>query len=85
MWAGVTAGAGSHRGGTLTMISPGALTSTRVTNATIDPAFYDFASNPQFTGLAYDALVGFQHSPGAAGPRATHAALVNRSWPLIKV
>ena len=69
IWTGVTAGAGSHRGGTLTIESPGALTSASVTNATIDPAFYDLASNPQFTGLAYDALVGFQQSPGAAGLR----------------
>ena len=69
VWAGVTAGAGSHRGGTLTIVSPGALTSSSVTNATIDPAFYNAAANPQFTGLAYDALVGFQQSPGAAGLR----------------
>jgi YVTN family beta-propeller protein len=69
VWAGVTAGAGSHHGGTLTIVSPGALTSSSVTNASIDPAFYDFAINPQFTGLAYDALVGFQQSPGAAGLR----------------
>jgi YVTN family beta-propeller protein len=69
VWAGVTAVAGTHRGGTLTIVSPGALTSSSVTNATIDPAFYDLASNPQFTGLAYDSLVGFQQSPGAAGLR----------------
>jgi YVTN family beta-propeller protein len=69
VWAGVSAGAGGHRGGTLTIASPGVLTSSSVTNATIDPAFYDLASNPQFTGLAYDALVGFQQSPGAAGLR----------------
>jgi YVTN family beta-propeller protein len=69
VWAGVTAGAGSHRGGTLAIVSPGALTSASVTNATIDPAFYNFAANPQFTGLAYDALVGFQQSPGVAGLR----------------
>jgi YVTN family beta-propeller protein len=69
VWAGVTAGTGSHRGGTLTIVSPGALTSSSVTNASVDPAFYDFADNPQFTELAYDALVGFQQSPGAAGLR----------------
>jgi YVTN family beta-propeller protein len=69
VWAGVTAGDGSHRGGTLTIVSPGALTSSSVTNGSIDPAFYDFAINPQFTGLAYDALIGFQQSPGAAGLR----------------
>jgi len=35
----------------------------------IDPAFYSFANNPQFTGLEYDSLVNFQQSPGAAGLR----------------
>ena len=35
----------------------------------IDPAFYSFANNPQFIGLAYDSLVTFQQSPGAAGLR----------------
>ena len=35
----------------------------------VDPAIYDIAYNPQFTGLAYDALVNFQQSPGAAGLR----------------
>jgi YVTN family beta-propeller protein len=69
LWAGVTAAAGGHRGGTLTIVSPGALTSSSVTNASVDPALYDFADNPQFTELAYDALVGFQQSPGAAGLR----------------
>jgi peptide/nickel transport system substrate-binding protein len=69
VWAGVTADAGSHRGGTLTIVTPGALTSSSVTNATIDPAFYNLADNPQFAGLAYDALVGFDQSPGAAGLR----------------
>ena len=40
-----------------------------MTRTAIDPAFYNFAGNAQFTGLAYDALVGFQQSPGAAGLR----------------
>ena len=35
----------------------------------MDPAFYNVADNPQFTGLAYDALVTFQQSPGADGLR----------------
>ena len=69
VWAGVTARAGSHRGGTLTIVSPGALTSSRVTRTAIDPAFYNFAGDAQFIGLAYDALVGFQQSPGAVGLR----------------
>jgi YVTN family beta-propeller protein len=69
VWAGITASAGSHRGGTLTIVAPGALTSSSVTNASIDPAFYNFAANPQFIGLAYDSLVGFEESPGAAGLR----------------
>src|SRR5450755_4180110 len=35
----------------------------------IDPAFYSFANNPQFTGLEYDSLVNLQQSAGAAGLR----------------
>jgi peptide/nickel transport system substrate-binding protein len=37
--------------------------------ASIDPAFYNGANNPQFAGLAYDGLVNFQQSPGADGLR----------------
>ena len=40
----------------------------------VDPAIYDIAFNPQFTGLAYDALVNFQQSPGAAGLRGERGA-----------
>jgi YVTN family beta-propeller protein len=69
VWAGVAASTGSHRGGTLTIVAPGALTSSRITNQTIDPAFYNVGNNPQFSGLAYDALVTFQQSPGTDGLR----------------
>jgi peptide/nickel transport system substrate-binding protein len=40
-----------------------------VTPESIDPAFYSYANNPQFTGLEYDSLVNFQRSAGAAGLR----------------
>jgi YVTN family beta-propeller protein len=69
VWAGVSASTGSHRGGTLTIVAPGALTSSSISNETIDPAFYTGADNPQFSGLAYDALVTFQQTPGADGLR----------------
>ena len=35
--------------------------------ASVDPAFYNVANNPQFTGLAYDALVTFQQAPAPPG------------------
>jgi peptide/nickel transport system substrate-binding protein len=69
VWAGVAAGTGSHRGGTLTIVAPGALTSSSISNETPDPAFYTSANNPQFLGLAYDTLITFQHSPGSGGLR----------------
>jgi YVTN family beta-propeller protein len=70
LWVGVAANSGSHRGGTLVIVTPAILTSASpVTLTSVDPAFYDYAFNPQFTGLAYDALVNFQQSPGAAGMR----------------
>jgi YVTN family beta-propeller protein len=70
LWAGVAADSGSHRGGTLVIVTPATLTSTNpVTLTSVDPAFYDYAFNPQFTGLAYDDLVTFQQSPGTAGMR----------------
>jgi ABC-type transport system substrate-binding protein/DNA-binding SARP family transcriptional activator len=68
LWVGVPAVSGSHRGGTLVI----ATTATNLPTSNIDavdPAIYDIAFNPQFTGLAYDALVNFQQSPGAAGLR----------------
>ena len=70
IWAGVAAADAGHRGGTLTILESGPITDTAVrSNTTVDPAFYNVAPNPQFTGLAYDALVTFQQSPGAAGLR----------------
>ena len=65
VWAGVAADSGTHRGGTLVIDD---LASTGPsTGVSIDPAFYSYANNPQFTGLAYDSLVTFQQSPGANG------------------
>jgi peptide/nickel transport system substrate-binding protein len=68
LWAGVAANGGSHRGGTLVIVAPGPLTGPNPLSF-VDPAFYNGLANPQFTGLAYDALVNFQQSPGAAGMR----------------
>ena len=70
LWVGVSADGASHRGGTFVIVTPESLTSSNpATLSSVDPAFYDGAFNPQFTGLAYDALVTFQLSPGAAGLR----------------
>ena len=70
LWAGVGAAGGTHRGGTLVIVTPSTFASSGpLTLASADPAFYNGAFNPQFTGLAYDALVTFQQSPGAAGQR----------------
>jgi YVTN family beta-propeller protein len=70
LWVGVAAASGSHRGGTFVIATPAALTSSNpMTLDSVDPAFYDTAFNPQFTGLAYDALVTFEQSPGASGLR----------------
>jgi YVTN family beta-propeller protein len=70
IWAGVATVSGRHRNGTLVIVSPSALTSyDPATGAFVDPAFYQAANNPQFIGLAYDSLVTFQQSPGAAGLR----------------
>jgi YVTN family beta-propeller protein len=70
VWVGVAADSGSHRGGTLVILSPGQLTSSSPTAlVSVDPAFYNVANNPQFTGLAYDSLVNFEQSPGADGLR----------------
>jgi YVTN family beta-propeller protein len=68
LWVGVAATSGSHAGGTLVI----ATTATNLPTSNIDgvdPATYFAAFNPQFTGLAYDALVNFQQSPGADGLR----------------
>jgi len=70
LWVGVSADGASHGGGTFVIVTPEALTSANpATLSSVDPAFYNNAFNPQFTGLAYDALVTFQQSPGAAGLR----------------
>jgi len=69
LWVGVPAASGSHRGGTLVIVTPGPLTSSQISGQTSDPAFYTNASPPQFTGLAWDALVSFQQSTGAGGLR----------------
>jgi YVTN family beta-propeller protein len=70
LWAGVAADSGSHRGRTLVIVTPSELTSSNpMTLDSVDPAFYNIAANPQFTGLAYDALVNFQQSPGTSGDR----------------
>jgi streptogramin lyase len=62
LWVGVDASAGSHRGGTLVMV-------TTQRFASLDPAFYNVASNPQFIGLSYDTLLTFDHSGGSDGVR----------------
>ena len=62
LWVGVDAKGNSHRGGTLTLLSP-----TR--QRSVDPAFYNYAEPPQFTGLTYDTLVTFERSGGPAGLR----------------
>jgi YVTN family beta-propeller protein len=70
LWVGVSADGASHRGGTFVIATPVTLTSSNpAALSSVDPAFYNTAFNPQFTGLAYDALVTFQQSPGAAGLR----------------
>src|ERR1035437_8703950 len=69
LWVGVAANSGSHRGGTLVIDGLALASSGPVAHMSMDPAFYSFANNPQFTGLEYDSLVNFQQSPGAAGLR----------------
>jgi YVTN family beta-propeller protein len=68
LWVGVAASNGSHRGGTLVIATTATTLPTSNIDA-VDPAIYFAAFNPQFTGLAYDALVNFQQSPGAVGLR----------------
>jgi YVTN family beta-propeller protein len=67
LWVAVAAETGSHPGGTL--VIEALASSGPMTPASIDPAFYSGVNNPQFMGLAYDSLVTFQQSPGAAGLR----------------
>jgi YVTN family beta-propeller protein len=70
LWVGAAANSSRHRGGTLVIVTPTAFsTSGSMWVDSVDPAFYNIASNPQFTGLAYDALVTFQSSAGADGLR----------------
>jgi YVTN family beta-propeller protein len=70
LWAGVASDSDRHRGGTLVIVTPHTLaSSTPMALDSVDPAFYNFANNPQFTGLAYDNLVTFEQSPGADGLR----------------
>ncbi len=69
LWVAVAAATGSHRGGTLVIVTPTAIPLTSTNLGSIDPAFYSIADNPQFTGLAYDSLVNFQQSPGDDGLR----------------
>jgi peptide/nickel transport system substrate-binding protein len=38
-----------------------------LTSSSVDPAVYSSANPPAFTGLTYDSLVTFQHSPGTDG------------------
>jgi peptide/nickel transport system substrate-binding protein len=68
VWVGVGASRGRHRGGTLVIATTATTLPTSNIDA-VDPATYFAAFNPQFTGLAYDALVNFQQTPGAAGLR----------------
>jgi YVTN family beta-propeller protein len=67
LWVGVVAEGGSHRGGTL--VIDGLTSNGPLTGVSIDPAFYSYANDPQFTGLEYDLLVTFQQSAGADGLR----------------
>lgn len=60
VWVGVDASATTHRGGSLTLVTPQHFGS-------LDPAFFDLANPPQFIGLSYDSLVTFAHSGGADG------------------
>ena len=69
LWVGVAASAGSHRGGTLVIVTTTKFSTASNEISSIDPALYDNAANPQFMGLAYDSLVTFQQTPGAAGLR----------------
>jgi YVTN family beta-propeller protein len=69
LWVGVAANPGSHRGGTLVIVTTTKFSTTSNEISSIDPAFYDQANPPQFMGLAYDSLVTFQQTSGAAGLR----------------
>ena len=67
VWVAVAAPGGSHRGGTLVIATLNA--TNPLTPRSVDPGQYSDATKPQFIGLAYDDLVDFQQSAGAAGLR----------------
>ena len=70
LWVAVAAADGSHRGGTLTIVTTMTVdASAPATSVSIDPAIYNYAFRPQFGGLVYDGLVTFQRSAGADGLR----------------
>jgi YVTN family beta-propeller protein len=62
LWVAVAANGGTHRGGTLVLLSTNSWTS-------VDPAFFYSTEPPQFGGLVYDTLVTFQHTGGIEGLR----------------
>lgn len=62
VWVGSGAAGAGHRGGTLILE-----TTDCCWGYLSDPAEYDRALPTQFTGLAYDTLVTFQHVDGPAG------------------
>jgi peptide/nickel transport system substrate-binding protein len=61
VWAG-TRSVAEHRGGTLVLLAHGQFTS-------MDPALEYEVFPPQLHGLAYDALVAFEHTGGPQGLR----------------
>jgi YVTN family beta-propeller protein len=61
VWAG-TRSVAEHRGGTLVLLAHGQFTS-------MDPALEYEVPPPQLHGLAYDALVAFEHTGGPQGLR----------------
>ena len=60
VWVGNGPSVAAGRGGTLVLVATGA-------PASVDPAIYSVAANPQFTGLAYDSLVTFAKTSGPDG------------------
>jgi peptide/nickel transport system substrate-binding protein len=74
VWAGVAAGGGAHRGGTMVIDAVGPFPS-------IDPAFFRFETTPQYLGLVYDTLVTFDHAGGANGLRLVPDLALNLPAP----
>jgi YVTN family beta-propeller protein len=62
LWVAVAANGGTHRGGTLVLLTTNSW-------ASVDPALFNVTEPPQFGGLAYDTLVTFQHTGGTDGLR----------------